>query len=298
MGSINRSIVNRGRRAWTQSDVVSLMDQLYPLPDGVPSERLRQQRLRSAFLAGAAEAQGELLPRPSAALIASSIQVARALLKNRAASPESRLWHAFMAGAHAAREEGAQRQTPPTDAAPLKLFIRQPFTESDQAQQSLIGAVLAQIDHHNGDPFSFRYLTGKKAESADTFRASFEAETGQPFTPQAFRAHRLSLLAQAEAFINVRVGMSESSAFELCFHIFKGACTPVLFLVWKHAPIKTTLLKDLGNLCDITYLEFEFAEELRSGIDKFFRRRRRDATARETPAPDRRFRATEPAALT
>ena len=297
MSSINRSIDRGSRRTWTQADVVALMDQLYPLPDGEPGERVRQQRLRSAFLAGAADAQGELLPRPSAALIASSVQVARVLLKNRAASHDSRLWHAFVAGAHAAREEAAQRKAQPADAAPLKLFIRQPFTESDQAQQSLIGAVLAQIDHHNGDPFSFRYLTGKKAESADTFRASFEAETGQPFTPQAFRAHRLSLLAQAEAFINVRVGMSESSAFELCFHIFKGACTPVLFLVWKHAPIKTTLLKDLGNLCDITYLEFEYAEELRSGIDDFFRRRRRDVMARGAPAPDRRFRATEPAPL-
>ncbi|HEY2928286.1 hypothetical protein [Piscinibacter sp.] len=276
MGSRDRFIEKGSRRAWTQSDVVALMDQLYPLPDGVPSQRVRQQRLRSAFLAGAAEAQGELLPRPSAALIASSIQVARALLKNRAASPESRLWHAFMAGAHAAREEGAQR------TAPLKLFIRQPFTESDQAQQGLIAAVLAQIDRHNGDPYSFRYLTGRKAESADTFRASFEAESGQPFVPQAFRAYRLNLLAQAEAFINIRVGMSESSAFELCFHIFKGACTPVLFLVWKHAPIKTTLLKDLGNLCDVTYLEFEHADDLRPGIDDFFRRHPRDESAAAT----------------
>ena len=64
--------------------------------------------------------------------------------------------------------------------------------------------------------------------------------------------------------------MSESSAFELSYHVFRGACTPVLFLVWKHAPIKTTLLKDLGSLCDVTYLEFEHPDELRDRLAAFF----------------------------
>lgn len=73
--------------------------------------------------------------------------------------------------------------------------------------------------------------------------------------------------------VNIRGGMSESSAFELGYHIFRGRCTPFLFLflVWKHAPIKTTLLRDLENMCDVTYLEFEHPEELREGIQAFFR---------------------------
>jgi carbamoyl-phosphate synthase large subunit len=66
--------------------------------------------------------------------------------------------------------------------------------------------------------------------------------------------------------------MSESSAFELSYHVFRGACTPVLFLVWKHAPIKTTLLREMDNLCDVTYLEFEHPAELAPGISEFFRR--------------------------
>jgi len=135
--------------------------------------------------------------------------------------------------------------------------------------------VLARIEQSNGAPHAFSYLTGHQAESADTFRASFEAEAGQPFTPQNFRAWRLARLAQADAFVNIRVGMSESSAFELSYHVFRGACTPVLFLVWKHAPIKTTLLKDLGNLCDVTYLEFEHADDLDAGLAEFFRRCKR-----------------------
>jgi carbamoyl-phosphate synthase large subunit len=126
------------------------------------------------------------------------------------------------------------------------------------------------IDSANGLPFAFDYLTGTQAESAETFKRSFEREQKLPFTPRNFRDHRLGLLAQADAVVNIRVGMSESSAFELGYHIFKGRCTPVLFLVWKHAPIKTTLIRELGDLCDVHYIEFEDVEELREGIHRFF----------------------------
>ncbi|UOD28955.1 carbamoyl-phosphate synthase large subunit [Massilia violaceinigra] len=163
-------------------------------------------------------------------------------------------------------------------AAPLKLFIRQPFTESDAGQQRLIGDIMALIDSANGLPHPFDYLTGTRAESADTFKKSFERDYHLPFTPKNFRDHRLGLLDHADAVVNIRVGMSESSAFELGYHIFKGRCTPVLFLVWKHAPIKTTLIRELQDLCDVTYLEFEHVDELRKGIHAFFSTIRRSTS--------------------
>jgi carbamoyl-phosphate synthase large subunit len=155
-------------------------------------------------------------------------------------------------------------------AAPLKLFIRQPFTESDEQQQRLISEIMQLIDGANGAPHAFDYLTGTVAESATTFKKSFERQYKQPFTPKNFRNHRLRLLDQADAVVNIRVGMSESSAFELAYHIFEGRRTPVLFLVWKHAPIKTTLIRELDDLVEVTYIEFEHAAELRSGIHAFF----------------------------
>ncbi|WP_028102545.1 carbamoyl-phosphate synthase large subunit [Pseudoduganella violaceinigra] len=155
--------------------------------------------------------------------------------------------------------------------APLKLFIRQPFTESDEREQRMIGEIMEMIDSANGLPHAFDYLTGLQAESADTFRASFERSQGLPFTPQNFRRHRLALLEQADAMINIRVGMSESSAFELSYHIFKGRRTPILFLVWKGAPIKTTLLRELDDLVDITYIEFDDVSELRGRLHQFFK---------------------------
>ena len=155
--------------------------------------------------------------------------------------------------------------------APLiNLFIRQPFTESDRKQQRLIADILHVIDSANSAPYAFNYLTGAQAESAATFKTSFEQKVHVPFTPKNFRDHRLKLLDQADAFINIRVGMSESSAFELSYHIFKGKRTPILFLAWKHAPIKTTLLRELEDLCDITYIEFDRISELRKGIHQFF----------------------------
>ena len=167
--------------------------------------------------------------------------------------------------------------TPGTDSpdssaggTPLRLFIRQPFTESGQTQQRLIEQILQIIDTANDSRCPFNYLTGTSAESADTFRESFERDRQLPFTPKNFRDYRLKLLDQADVMINIMVGMSESSAFELSYHIFKGRCSPILFLVWKNAPIKTKLIRELDDLCEVTYLEFEHADELRAGIHAFF----------------------------
>ncbi|MES2325075.1 MAG: carbamoyl-phosphate synthase large subunit [Pseudomonadota bacterium] len=167
-------------------------------------------------------------------------------------------------------ERRARQRGQAAGRAPVKLFIRQPFTESDEQQQKLIGEIMHLIDSANGAPYPFDYLTGVTAESAVTFKKTFEREQQLPFTPKNFRTHRLGLLDQADAMINIRVGMSESSAFELAYHIFKGRGTPILFLVWKHAPIKTTLIRELQDLADVTYLEFEHVAELREGIHKFF----------------------------
>lgn len=168
-------------------------------------------------------------------------------------------------------ERRAQSRQRSVGVEPLKVFIRQPFTESDERQQRMIGEIMQMIDSANGLPHVFDYLTGLQAESAETFRSSFERKQGLPFTPQNFRRHRLALLDQADVMVNIRVGMSESSAFELSYHIFRGRRTPILFLVWKGAPIKTTLLRELDDLVDITYIEFEEVSELRGRLHQFFK---------------------------
>jgi carbamoyl-phosphate synthase large subunit len=167
-------------------------------------------------------------------------------------------------------ERRKQRRQPEVSAPLINLFIRQPFTESNQEQQRLINDVMLVIDSANGAPYTFNYLTGNKAESAATFKKSFEHQWHRPFTPKNFRDYRLGQLDHADVFINIRVGMSESSAFELGYHIFKGRRTPILFLVWKKSPIKTTLIRELDDLCDVTYIEFDEVDDLRRGIHQFF----------------------------
>ena len=156
------------------------------------------------------------------------------------------------AAAYRLPERRASQRQRAVGVAPLKLFIRQPFTESDEREMRMVGEILQLIDSANGLPHPFDYLTGTKAESADTVRKSFESSQGLPFTPQNFRRHRLALLDRADALVNIRVGMRESSAYELSYHIFQGSRTPVLFLVWTGAPIKTTLMRELEDLVEVT----------------------------------------------
>jgi hypothetical protein len=87
-----------------------------------------------------------------------------------------------------------------------------------------------------------------------------------------FRRYRLSQLRHADAFLYIRTAMSESGGFEVCYNVFVEPRAPMFFAVWKHAPIKTTLLRELDDVCDVTYREFEDPEELRGDLQHFFRR--------------------------
>ena len=62
--------------------------------------------------------------------------------------------------------------------SPIKIFIRQPFTESGQAQQRLIQGVLDQLQQLDKQYHPLNLLTGMKAQSQDTFQESFEHKTG------------------------------------------------------------------------------------------------------------------------
>jgi hypothetical protein len=269
---------------WTPAEATRLLERLLPPPSGQPGDQSRERgQIAAAFLAGVAQAHEEAHGRPANSFAAQAVQTARTLLKNRAATQADRASHAFLDGLRLARAAAAPSEA--SDSA-LRLFVRQPFTESGETQQGVVAAVLDRIRACDGRPHGFRYLTGCKAESSETFRTAFEQETGRSFTPETFRAHRLRQLDQADVFVNIRAGMSESSAFELSYHVFRGACTPILFLIWKQAPIKTTLLKDLGSLCDVTYLEFDDPAELDEPLGAFFasceraRRSARPALAR------------------
>jgi carbamoyl-phosphate synthase large subunit len=161
---------------------------------------------------------------------------------------------------------------------PLKLFIRQPLTQSGDESKKIVEGVLQIVNEIGKNGVPIEYLTGNTPLSDETFRENFEQSLGLPFNPVNFRRYRLSQLRRAGAFLYVRTAMSESGAFEVSYNVFAEPRAPMFFAVWKHAPIKTTLLRELEEVCDVTYREFEDPEELRGDLEHFFpaHRQRRD----------------------
>jgi carbamoyl-phosphate synthase large subunit len=155
---------------------------------------------------------------------------------------------------------------------PLKLFIRQPLTQSGDESKKIVHGVLQIVDEIERNDVGFEYLTGNTPLSDQTFRQNFEQNQGLAFNPVNFRRYRLSQLRRADAFLYIRTAMSESGAFEVSYNVFAEPRAPMFFAVWKHAPIKTTLLRELEEVCDVTYREFEDPEELRGDLQHFFRR--------------------------
>jgi carbamoyl-phosphate synthase large subunit len=146
----------------------------------------------------------------------------------------------------------------------IRVFVRQPFTESGNTEKEIIQGALDVLGSLDVD-----VITGLEAQSQDTFRTSFEKTTGMPFTPGNFRAARLGLLQAADAMVFIRTSLSESGAFEAAYNVYAGRRVPMFFAIWKHAPIKTTLLRDLDEFCTAEYVTFETPEELRSSLARF-----------------------------
>jgi carbamoyl-phosphate synthase large subunit len=152
----------------------------------------------------------------------------------------------------------------------IRLFIRQPFTETSEKEAVIIQGVLDVLQQIDGTPYEFQFLTSHQAQNSGTFRLVFERETGQKFTPKNFRRNRLALIDQADAIIVIRTGLSESTAFEVAYNIFGGPGVPIFFAIWDQAPIKTTLLRDLNEIVPVRYIIFSSPEELTESLVDFF----------------------------
>ncbi|MEO1115929.1 MAG: carbamoyl-phosphate synthase domain-containing protein, partial [Pseudomonadota bacterium] len=164
----------------------------------------------------------------------------------------------------------------------LNILVRQPLTQSSELEASVISQCLSEIKRIDGHFANISLLGSAEAQSNESFREAFEQNIGAPFTPQNFRDYRLSLMRNADAFINIRTAMSESTAFEVAYNIFGGENVPMLFAVWRNAPIKTTLIRDLQDLGDVTYVEFDKPRDLRRPLWSFLELAARQKFARSS----------------
>ena len=152
----------------------------------------------------------------------------------------------------------------------IKVFVRQPLTQTTEREARIIQAALDGIGGLVGDGrFALEFLTGTKAHDNDSFRQAFTSESGGAFAPRRFRDTRLALLARADVMLVVRTGLSESGAFEVAYNIYGGRRIPMLFAVWDEAEIKTTLLRDLDDLAKVRYVRFSDPAAVASELARF-----------------------------
>lgn len=159
-------------------------------------------------------------------------------------------------------------------ARALKIFLRQPFTQSSKSDVARIQSVMDAIKQSDGKPYKLDFLTTPVAESEDSFKIAFETAQRKKFTPFNFRNYRLGLLKEADAFIIIKTSLSESTAFEVAYNIFGGRNVPMLFAIHESSfPIKTTLLRELDDLAShVEYVTFKSGEDLQGPVQAFLKR--------------------------
>ena len=169
----------------------------------------------------------------------------------------------------------------------LPVFVRQPFTESGNTEMQVVQGVLDVMAS-----LPVQVVTGLEAQSQNTFRDAFQKTTGLEFTPSNFRRKRLQMLDSSDAMVFIRTSLSESGAFEAAYNVSGGPAVPMFFGVWKGAPIKTTVLRDLDEFGVAQYVTFEHPDGLRSHLCDFFSRVRSvQQRSRETRPLPRRARS-------
>jgi hypothetical protein len=162
---------------------------------------------------------------------------------------------------------------------PLRLFVRQPLTRSDPGDRDLVQSVIDIASNPIVAGGPVRLLPYGAAQHAGTFRASFTAATGLPFTPSAFRTWRLNLIDGSHAMLVIRTELSESGAYEIAYNVHAGPRVPIFFAVHRSCAIRTTLLQELGELVEAQYQLFTQPSELVGALRRFLTSCRRVAAA-------------------
>jgi carbamoylphosphate synthase large subunit len=152
----------------------------------------------------------------------------------------------------------------------IKVFVRQPLTQTTEREARIVQAALDGIGGLVGEGrYALEFLTGTKAHDKESFRLAFTSESGGAFAPRRFRDTRLALLSRADVMLVVRTGLSESGAFEVAYNIYGGRRIPMLFAVWDEAEIKTTLLRDLDDLAKVRYVRFSDPASVATELARF-----------------------------
>jgi carbamoyl-phosphate synthase large subunit len=141
----------------------------------------------------------------------------------------------------------------------IKLFVRQGFTQSNEAIRNKIQLSLDNLSRMKLEDRYVSLSTGYDAESRNTFKINYEILEKREFNPTNFRESRLSKMSESNAFLILRTGMSESTVFEIAYNILKGKNIPIFVAIDGDKEIKTTLIRDLDGFenANVTYKNIE-----------------------------------------
>jgi len=151
----------------------------------------------------------------------------------------------------------------------IKLLVRQSYTEAGLEEMRVIQSIIDQLNQLDGEVCHVDLIAGAKAYNKDNFKQAYEEETGNTFTANNFRRTRLGLIEKCDAIVVIRTGMSESTAFELCYNTYFSDSAPVFFAVMKGREIRTTLLQALDEIADVEYHYFSEPVSLKPALIKF-----------------------------
>ncbi|MDX2320755.1 MAG: hypothetical protein QNK26_09195 [Moritella sp.] len=150
----------------------------------------------------------------------------------------------------------------------MKLLVKQDVGDIHKDHLKILDNVITFLQHNISD---LEFLPFNLSEEQDDYKQAFQRQTGIIFTPANYRHYRLRLLSVVDALLYIHTSSNDSDAYELSYNLSSIHPKPVFFAVWRGAPIKSPLLKELDQDYPVTYCQFSHPRELLEGFKHFLR---------------------------
>jgi hypothetical protein len=151
----------------------------------------------------------------------------------------------------------------------MKLLVKQNVGDINRDHLKIVGNVVTFLQNNIA---GLEFLPLHLDEDQDDYQLSFQQRTGIVFTPANYRHYRLRLLSVVDALLYIHTSANDSDAYELSYNLSAIHPKPVFFAVWRGAPIKSPLLKELDQDYPVTYCQFSHPKELLEGFKLFLQK--------------------------
>lgn len=148
----------------------------------------------------------------------------------------------------------------------MKLLVKQNVGEINNEHLKIVSNVVTFLQGNIPD---LEFLPVHLDEDLENYQDAFQKQTGIVFTPANYRHYRLRLLSVVDAILFIHTSSNDSDAYELSSNLSSINPKPVFFAVWRGAPLKSPLMKELDLDYPVTYCQFSHPKELLEGFKTF-----------------------------